>query len=101
MNHHALPHPAHASLTTMPTAPASTAEMLERLDALLPGVEERAARLDGEGGQPREEGAALSAARLMVAPLPREQGRRGWGWRRCWAQGVGWVGVPNPGAPSR
>ncbi|ATR19852.1 acyl-CoA dehydrogenase family protein [Roseomonas sp. FDAARGOS_362] len=79
MNHHALPHSAHASLTTMPTAPASTAEMLERLDALLPGVEERAARLDGEGGLPVEEVAALGAAGLLVAPLPAALGGLGWG----------------------
>lgn len=79
MNHHALPRPGLASLTTMPMVPASQAEMLGRLDALLPGIEERAARLDGEGGLPGEDVAALGAAGLLAAPLPRALGGLGWG----------------------
>lgn len=79
MNHHAPPRPGLDSLTAVPTVPASQAEMLDRLDALLPGMEERAARLDGEGGLPGEDVAALGAAGLLAAPLPRALGGLGWG----------------------
>ncbi|PZP47115.1 MAG: acyl-CoA dehydrogenase [Azospirillum brasilense] len=79
MNHHALPRPGFASRTALPTLPASQAEMLDRLDALLPEMEERAARLDGEGGLPGEDVAAFGAAGLLAAPLPHALGGLGWG----------------------
>ncbi|MDT8329816.1 acyl-CoA dehydrogenase, partial [Roseomonas gilardii] len=79
MNHQPLPRPGFASRTTLPTMPASQAEMLERLDALLPGMEERAARLDEEGGLPGEDVAVLGAAGMLAAPLPRALGGLGWG----------------------